>query len=66
MFSVSGLQNGLTLPAWDYSAQLDKFAMLETGSSEKIPRVKTSLAVLKQNFTLLKEIQPVDQPNKEE
>ena len=35
MFSVSGLQNGLTLPAWDYSAQLDKFAMLETGSSEK-------------------------------
>lgn len=33
MFSVSGLQNGLTLPAWDYSAEIDQFVMLETSSS---------------------------------
>ena len=32
MFSVAGLQNGLTLPAWDYDPVNDRFLMLETSS----------------------------------
>ena len=30
IFSIQGLQNGLTLPAWDYDGNSDKFLMLET------------------------------------
>ena len=33
IMSIKGLQNGLTLPAWDYDSENDRFLMLETQSS---------------------------------
>jgi len=53
MFSVSGLQNGLTLPAWDYEASSDRFLMLETSTRSALKESKVESGTKTQHLYVI-------------
>ena len=66
ILSIQGLQNGLTLPAWDYDGNSDKFLMLETqtnstftGINEEGVSANTELYVIENWFEELNIRAPV-------
>ena len=53
MFSVAGLQNGLTLPAWDYEASSDRFLMLETSTRAALKDSKAESEIKTQHLYVI-------------
>ena len=53
MFSVAGLQNGLTLPAWDYEATSDRFLMLETSTRATLKESKVENQINTQHLYVI-------------